>query len=96
MTSRDRQDSRRAALNERIDRELRAETKERSQFLQPVVDRAVDGDLSSKELLAREDRRSRDNLIGHLLDKAHDLKAQGDKERASVCFDTAIDLARVA
>ncbi len=63
MTARQRRDSRREALNERMD-------------LEP--------------------RRSRDALIGHLLDKGHDLRVGGEEDKAGVCMEAAVELARAA
>lgn len=38
--------------------------------------------------------RGRHELIGHLLDKGHDLRVEGEAEKADACFQAAGDLVR--
>jgi hypothetical protein len=40
------------------------------------------------------DRKARDELIGQLLDKGHDLRVEGESEKAGICFDAAGELVR--
>jgi hypothetical protein len=40
------------------------------------------------------DRKARDELIGQLLDKGHDLRVEGDGARAGACLHAATELAR--
>jgi hypothetical protein len=42
----------------------------------------------------RIERRRRHELIGQLLDKGHDLRAEGEAEKAAACFKAADELAR--
>ena len=38
------------------------------------------------------ERKARDELIVHLLEKAHDLRVEGESEKAGICFDAAGEL----
>jgi hypothetical protein len=44
----------------------------------------------------RMERRRRHELIGQLLDKGHDLRVEGEAEKAGACLHAATELARAS
>jgi hypothetical protein len=42
------------------------------------------------------ERKARDELIGQLLDKAHDLRVEGEEQKAGVCLGAAGELVGAA